>query len=305
MNCKFMSKKNAAIITVAIVLIGLTVCGSLWDYQMAKTLYWGQLPSENLFGVVFAFIGILPTFVGWAFLGASILYLSRKQCQSKKKRGWLTALSVLLFVLAFFYFCNTLFLVNESAFSVHWAIAYSVGVAVLAGAAFLGYWLSKHSDNPELLKKVLFLTAVSLVTMVIIMSSKEIMDRPRFRWVMQMGKPEYFRNWWQSGSELQASQSANVVSDEFSSFPSGHSAYAMFAIFLFPAFADYTAKCKKYRGLLFVGGCLWWGLTALSRLTVGAHYVTDVCIAGLVTIAAYAIVALLFRRFQKEKDKFV
>ncbi|MBQ5930574.1 MAG: phosphatase PAP2 family protein, partial [Clostridia bacterium] len=232
-------------------------------------------------------------------------YLSRKQCQSKKKRGWLTALSVLLFVLAFFYFCNTLFLVNESAFSVHWAIAYSVGIAVLAGAAFLGYWLSKNSDNPELLKKVLFLTAVSLVTMVIIMSTKEIMDRPRFRWVMQTGNPEYFRNWWQSGSALKASQGANVVSDDFSSFPSGHSAYAMFAIFLFPAFADYAKNCKKHRALLFVGGCLWWVLTALSRLTVGAHYVTDVCIAGLITIAAYAIVALLFRCFQKKKDNFV
>ena len=141
--------------------------------------------------------------------------------------------------------------------------------------------------------------------MVIIMSTKEIMDRPRFRWVMQTGNPEYFRNWWQSGSALKASQGANVVSDDFSSFPSGHSAYAMFAIFLFPAFADYAKNCKKYRALLFVGGCLWWVLTALSRLTVGAHYVTDVCIAGLITIAAYAIVALLFRRFQKKKDNFV
>ena len=294
-------KKHAAMIAVSVVLLVLTVIGSLWDYEISKAVYLGERPSENFFGVAFAFVGVIPTFVGWAFLGASILYLSRKQCQSKKKRGWLTALSVLLFVLAFFYFCNTLFLVNESAFSVHWAIAYSIGIAILALGAFLGYWLSKNSDNPEFLKKVLFLTAVSLVTMVIIMSTKEIMDRPRFRWVMQTGNPEYFRNWWRSGSALKASQGANVVSDDFSSFPSGHSAYAMFAVFIFPAIAEFKTKWKKYRVVLCVVGFIWWALTAFSRLTVGAHYLTDVSIAAMVTIFTYVVIALLFYFLKKKK----
>ncbi|MBO5481212.1 MAG: phosphatase PAP2 family protein [Clostridia bacterium] len=281
----------------------LTVCGSFWDYAIATALYLGQQPTDNFFGVLFAFIGVIPTFVGWSFLGASILYLSKKRDLSIAKRRWLTALSVLLFVLSFFYFCNTLFMVNESAFPVHWAIAYPIGIAVIFAAAVLGYKLSKASDNPNLLRSVLFLTLVSLVTMLIIMLTKEIMNRPRFRWVMETGNPEFFRNWWQSGKDIKDALGSGVVSDDFASFPSGHSAYAMFAIFLFPAFADYLPKWQKYRGLLFICGVVWWALTALSRLTVGAHYLTDVCIAALVTVLVYEAATWIKYGIQKKREK--
>lgn len=297
--------KKKGLMAVTVLLIALTVLGSFLDYQTAQAVYIGQMPNENFFGVLFAFIGIIPTFVGWSFLGASILCLARKQDLGKKKRGFLTALSVLLFVLSFFYFCNTLFLVNETAFSVHWAIAYSVGVATISLAAYLGYKLAKNSKNPNLLKKILFLTAVSLLTMVVVMLTKELMDRPRYRLVIETGRADFFRNWWQSGSAVKESLGANAVSDEFASFPSGHSAYAMFAIFIFPLLADYTARLEKYRGVLFIGGVLWWGLTAFSRMTVGAHYLTDVCIAGLVTVFAYVFVLwvkVLVARGKKAKE---
>ena len=297
--------KKKGLMVVTILLLALTIFGSFLDYQTAQLVYIGQKPKENFFGVLFAFIGIIPTFVGWSFLGASILYLARKQDFGKKKRGWLTALSVLLFVLSFFYFCNTLFLVNENAFPVHWAAAYSIGVVTLLIAAYFGYKLAKNSKNPELLKKILFLTAVSLLTMVIIMLTKEIMDRPRYRLVLEEGNADFFRNWWQSGSAVKEALSTDVVSDEFASFPSGHSAYAMFAIFLFPLLAEYMDRLKAYRGLLFIGGVAWWALTALARMTVGAHYLTDVCIAGLVTIFAYVFVLCVKAIVARGKKKKV
>ena len=180
-----MCKKRYLIaLTFAVVL--LAGLGSVFDLQIAQAVYFGERFKENPFGIIFAFIGIIPTFVGWSFLGASILYLARKKVEEKKKRGWLTALAVLLFVLSFFYFCNTLFLVNASAFSVHWSIAYSIGLAVIIGAAYLGYVLSKNSDNAQLLNRLLFLTVVSLVTMVVTMLTKELMCRPRYRFVLGM-----------------------------------------------------------------------------------------------------------------------
>ena len=293
-------KRGIGIFSIVVLLLLLTCWGSFKDYQLAQNFYLGQTAKENIFGVIFAFIGILPTFVGWSFLGASILYLAKNKVAHAKKRGWLIALAVFLFVLAFFFFCNTLMMVNDTAFSVHWAIAYSIGITVLVGVAFLGYALAKRSNNPVLLEKLLFLVAISLITMIVVMSTKGIMDRPRFRWVMKMPSTEYFRNWWESGSSIKEKFAASAVSDEFSSFPSGHSAYAMFAIFLFPAFADFLPKLEKHRTMLFWGGFVWWALTAFSRLTVGAHYLTDVCIAGLITIAAYAL-ALLLRKYLRKK----
>lgn len=133
------------------------------------------------------------------------------------------------------------------------------------------------------------------MTLLIVSITKELMCRPRFRFVLAMDNADYFRSWWESGRSIKASLSAELVTDEFASLPSGHSAYSMFAIFMFPVLADYLRGFKKFKPYLFVFGFLWWASTALSRLTVGAHYLTDITIAGLVTIIAYIIVSFAKR----------
>lgn len=297
-----MQKQSRILISItAAILLALTVCGSILDLEIARVLYIGEKPDENIFGIIFSYVGIIPTFVGWSFLGASILYLSKKHIENIKKRRWLIAFAVLLFVLSFFYFCNTLYLSNANAFKVHFAVAYSIGIAVISIAAYLGYKLSERSENEELLKKALFLAAVSLLTLIIISATKEIMCRPRFRFVLAMDNTDYFRSWWQSGRSLKNDLGMGIESDEFASLPSGHSAYSMFAIFLFPALADYICELQKFKPYLFVLGLFWWAITALSRLTVGAHYLTDVTIAGLITILAYIIVLVAQRIYLKRK----
>lgn len=292
---------NLSICIVVAILLALTGCGSIWDFEIANAVYRGQTPSENIFGIIFSYIGIIPTFVGWSFLGASIFYLSKKQVENTRKRRLLMAFAVLLFVLSFFYYCNTLYLSNANTFKVHFAVAYSIGIMVICIAAYFGYKLSEKSKDSELLNKVLFLVAVSLVTLLIISITKELMCRPRFRFVLATDNADYFRSWWQSGRSIKESLGTEIVTDEFASFPSGHSAYSMFAIFLFPILADYKSGLKKFKTHLFILGFLWWGATAFSRLTVGAHYLTDVAIAGLVTIIAYLIVSFVKQIYLKRK----
>lgn len=297
-----MQKQNYISISItATILFALTVCGSIWDFDIANAVYIGQMPSENIFGIMFSYIGIIPTFVGWSFLGATIYYLSKKQIENTKKRRWLMGFAILLLVLSFFYYCNTLYISNANAFKVHFAVAYSIGIAIIFVAAYLGYKLSEKSEDSELLNKALFLAAVSLVTLVIISATKELMCRPRFRFVLATNNTDYFRSWWQSGRSIKETLGTDVVTDEFASLPSGHSAYSMFAIFLFPALADYVRGLKKFKPHLFAIGFVWWALTAISRLTVGAHYLTDVTIAGLVTIMAYIIVSVVKRVYLKRK----
>lgn len=206
-------------------------------------------------------------------------------------------------MLSFFYFCNTLYLANSNAFKIHFAVAYSIGISIISVAAYLGYKLSKKSKDGELLKKAILLAAVSLITLIIISCTKKIMCRPRFRFVLAMDNASYFINWWQNGWSIRNSLTINAVSDEFSSFPSGHSAYSMFAIFILPFLADYVNGLKKFKPLLFVLGFIWWVATALSRLTMGAHYLTDVAVAGLVTIIAYATVSVINKIYSKRKTK--
>lgn len=287
---------NFSIFMVSAILIALTIFGSVFDLEIAHAIYIGQTPSENLFGIIVSYIGIIPTFVGWSFLGACILCLSKKQVENPAKRRWLTVLAILLFVISFFYFCTTLYVSNLNAFKVHFAVAYPLGSAILFVAAYFGYKLSQKSEDSELLKKTLFLVAISLVTLLIISATKELMCRPRFRFVLATDNIEYFKNWWQSGREIKTSLGMGIESDEFASLPSGHSAYSMFAIFMFPALSEYIREIKKFKIYLFGLGFTWWVITALSRLTLGAHYLTDVTIAGLVTILAY-IMVLVAERF--------
>lgn len=42
-------------------------------------------------------------------------------------------------------------------------------------------------------------------------------------------------------------------------------------------------------------------MTAFSRLTVGAHYLTDVTIAGLITILAYVVVSIVRKIYLTRK----
>ena len=287
---------NFSIFMVSAILIALTIFGSVFDLEIAHAIYIGQTPSENLFGIIVSYIGIIPTFVGWSFLGACILCLSKKQVENPAKRRWLTVLAILLFVISFFYFCTTLYVSNLNAFKVHFAVAYPLGSVILFVAAYFGYKLSQKSEDSELLKKTLFLVAISLVTLLIISATKELMCRPRFRFVLATDNIEYFKNWWQSGREIKTSLGMGIESDEFASLPSGHSAYSMFAIFMFPALSEYIRGIKKFKIYLFGLGFAWWVITALSRLTLGAHYLTDVTIAGLVTILAY-IMVLVAERF--------
>lgn len=290
---------NFSIFMVSAILIALTIFGSVFDLEIANAIYIGQTPSENLFGIIVSYIGIIPTFVGWSFLGASILCLSKKQVENLTKRRWLTVLAILLFVISFFYFCTTLYVSNLNAFEVHFSVAYPLGSAILFVAAYFGYKLSQMSEDSELLKKTLFLVAISLVTLLIISATKELMCRPRFRFVLATDNIEYFKNWWQSGRAIKTSLGMGIESDEFASLPSGHSAYSMFAIFMFPALAEYIRGIKKFKIYLFGLGFAWWVITALSRLTLGAHYLTDVTIAGLVTILAYIMVLVAERFYVK------
>jgi membrane-associated phospholipid phosphatase len=181
-------------------------------------------------------------------------------------------------------------------------VAYSIGIAVICVVAYLGYKLSEKSDDSKLLSKALTLAVVSLLTLLIISTIKELMCRPRFRFVLAMDNPDYFRSWWQSGRSIKESLGTKIVTDEFASLPSGHSAYSMFAIFIFPVLVDYVRALKKCKLLLFVLGFVWWALTAFSRLSVGAHYLTDVTIAGMVTILSYGIVSIVKRIYLKRKS---
>ena len=70
-------QSHISIFVAAAILLVLTAYGSICDVEIAKAIYIGETPAENIFGIIFSYIGIIPTFVGWSFLGASIFFCQR------------------------------------------------------------------------------------------------------------------------------------------------------------------------------------------------------------------------------------
>lgn len=45
----------------------------------------------------------------------------------------------------------------------------------------------------------------------------------------------------------------------------------------------------------FILGIIWWILTAYSRITIGAHYLTDVSFGEMITLIGYLITLLILK----------
>ena len=117
--------------------------------------------------------------------------------------------------------------------------------------------------------------------------------RVRMRQIYKTSE-SYFTPWWQAGSTLKKKLMAEgVSSDEFRSFPSGHTACAACAMLIGLLPTLRKGKEKRTR-LLFILGCLWAAAVAISRIWMGAHFLTDVTMAWLIALGMCALCVHLF-----------
>jgi membrane-associated phospholipid phosphatase len=286
-------------IVLICVLIAMLLFASFYDLEISQKCYIGQNPKDNIFGIIFSYIGVIPTFVGWSFLATIILFLSKSVC-IRKTRIFLKIIAIFQYVLAFFFLNNSIMFTNNHIINIHWPLAYSIGTLILLFSIYGGYLFSKKSNNKNLLSEAVFISLISIITMFFTMTIKEIMVRPRYAFVLEMNDYNFFINWWENGRALKNSVGESVDSEYFKSFPSGHSSYSMFSVFIFPFLNKFNNTFLKKERVLFFCGIIWWMLTAYSRITIGAHYLSDVCCAGLITMISYLITTFIY--FKKNRQ---
>lgn len=138
------------------------------------------------------------------------------------------------------------------------------------------------------------LCLATLLAPVAINLIKDPWARPRYRAIVVTdGLP--FQNWWQAGTALRDQFTAmDVPKEEFKSFPSGHTSEAalMVLLGLLPAAIP---KMKKWEPLLVGSGLALPILVAISRIIMGAHFLSDVTVGFACT---YIIAFLLVWAFQ-------
>lgn len=272
-------------ITLA-ALVLFMIAGSIWDLQISKWIYPGH---ENSFGQFFAAFGELPAFLALTCSGALLLVY-----RERINPAWsalIAACGAALIVMGLV-LCVHEATDNVPALPMWVALLVALFTAAIAAAGIIYY--ARGASAKTVVRFVLTLAAVSIGTMLIINIVKVPWGRARMRLITLTGNESYFSPWWKAGSELKKKLVADgVSSDEFRSFPSGHTACAACAMLL-SLLPTLKKGAEKRIRLLFAVGCGWCAVTAFTRLHMGAHFLTDVTMAWLIALGMCVLSVYLF-----------
>ncbi len=281
---------------IAIMVAGFII-GSFYDFQINEALF----SRNDTFSLIISVLGTVPGYCVLSFIAGGCLYIGLKN-----KVPHIAWRIVAFFCVGAGAFCSVFFMGREffgpNGFyfiGVHRAWGYLIALAPAVAVGFLGYYLTSKS-NYEKLWLVYFIIALvyllSLVGGVTVI--KSIVHRPRFR-SLGMVPDLDFHNWWVPCKEykdyLLYAQEHNIalIEEEFKSFPSGHAGTA--ATFMcFAIFLPYIDEKYDTASLVtYICGGLWYLLVSSARMRVGAHFLSDVSMGGLLCIVPYFVAKVL------------
>ena len=289
-----MVKKWDFLIVIGIALIGIVV-GSFIDLQISQHLYF----PNNTFGVVFAGLGEAPGYAAFSFVATLALLLG-----IKSYHRWFQKVPLILFgaagiVLSIYFQADHMVCVDGFNIPSLWYVGVIVATIISAVGVLFGIYVFKNSKAENLILYVVTLCFIIIVAILLVQGVKIIMQRPRFRFLIsEEGSLEYFCSWWQRGHDVKIAF-PDIASDEFKSFPSGHTNVGALLI---PVVAYLPTMCEKIKvnaRILFYGAFVYTLVLAVSRITVAAHFLTDVSFGILFTALVYFAFDILFTKCKK------
>ena len=264
-------KKNQKFLLAALGLAAalLLAAAAFYDLAIDQALY----APHNPFGIVLEAFCYWPLYLPFVLLGAVWTFLYRDN-PSRHVLGE-------VLVIAFFYVLFTQSLPNLARRGLLplSGTALTLGAVVLTFAATVAAISLASRCSRAALIRLDFLAKLGIVLCladnVVINLLKMLWSRMRFDDMAAAGDFSAFTPWYRWGA---------VAGN--TSFPSGHTAAAcgVLVLLALPALFDWW----KGKELTLTAGCYGYiALTALSRLIMGRHYLSD-------TVAAAVIMTLLY-----------
>ncbi len=260
-----------SLIVLAVLLTLLAI--SDWDYTASIAL-----GNENsIWAEFFNRFGELPATIG-LLLATTILYGGRKRDVAWK--NLVSSIFGILFMLVFSYFIimqpiNYAFEEAVDGTPQIWTILNIVLALILFAGALL--WTLK--TEPEKFRKwkseALVLLILVISEMILVNVVKIVWARPRMRSITSI---EEFKHWF----EISGPSNDN----ELKSFPSGHTGNAMVIL----AYGMFISKLKpNWFKPFVVFAILWTVLVMVSRVVLGAHFLSDVLVGAYITLFLFAL----------------
>lgn len=277
-----MKQARIPLIVVAVLGIAFLIVGSFVDLNLSQSL--GANPGHVL-GLIISVIAPTLGFAGLCLIGGGFLALGLR----KEDRTWHRVLfiiaAVAIYGVSIHYAGKEYFGVNGFYGSAHKVVGYLIAALPLAGAEALGYFLVRNTKNPKAWILLLIACGVAFIALVPGTTAlKEIFHRPRYRVVMAY-EDIAFHNWWEPCKNYKDLMAAHgLESEEFKSFPSGHSTEISLLFIAFTFVPMLNEKLKKYQIWLYVGAFALFIATAFGRIASAAHFLSDVSMGMLLAV---------------------
>ena len=265
-----------------VAVIGI-ILGSFFDLSISKMI----ASADSGYGLLISAIGPTIGFAAVAAMGGGFISLA---VRGKYK----AALKVLFYILAacclgvaIYYPAGEYFGINGFYGAAPKWIGYLIVAPIEIAAMVGGFFLFKDCQNRKMwIVFVVVIVTLCIVLLAVIPTIKDNMHRPRYRLIATVND-ELFHNWWEATPNYkELIEKYGTVSENFKSFPSGHTAEASILLVAFTFLPLAHEKFERYQIPLFIGGCLVVILVAFARILAAAHFLSDVSMGACITLTA-------------------
>lgn len=298
-----------AVLWFVLIFGALVTIASLLDLQISifltkGTLIQGQYFSTSQFGLFFETMGSAPIWVLGAI--AAIIFLWNAARGKNKPLSIILPiiLAVLSVLLLYFFYEGMLGYMFEKVDAENYTkVPYVIAIAVFmsaitAGLIILAFKFVKP-ETAKILMKFALVIVCTAVFYLLIDIIKSPVGRIRFRTMNAIGDSNFynFTDWWVINGKRAV---PNLPSDNCKSFPSGHtfSAGVIYSLICLPYLLP-SLNRRWIKITLLAGTIVYTGVVGVSRIVVGAHFMSDVLFGGTIAFLA----AMLFKEIFVDKCK--
>lgn len=300
----------------------LILIAAFFDLAINKALY----NPHSLYGQYFAKLGELPSYIAAPTVGVILFYQGFGK--TKGQTVFYKAVSAALIFVGWFYAISGWYWENFIQEDLAYAIVYQIVFSAIFTLALI---LACAKVDKKLMRKLLFfalfLAITAALSNLIVQIMKILWSRQRFR-TMTPENPanasliaayasdgDFFKGfspWYKPQAlfphplrtDAYVSAYKAVDHDTFKSFPSGHTvaAAASFGIIMLP---EMFKKLAKYKWMFWVFPAVYTVLVAISRIVMGAHYLSDVVFGGYIGFGTAVLVRwLMLPRMDKFNARY-
>jgi len=292
--------KTAGIISIvmACIFAATFVIGTFTDHKIAPALF----HDMNIGALIVSTVGIYIFCAFYAFFFGALFSQAVNLPKEHKRRTLYITLIIILGTVTLLICGGSVLDINNLGGIFPFVqrdvpqmiIMFIVGLLPVSA---IGYLSCKKRSDAMLAKHLILVLSAMTVSFFLYELVKMGLPRPRYRLVSKGYEGISFRRWYEpvkNKAELIARH--NINKDDFKSFPSGHTSNSIMNITLFPALGLVYPKLKEKSMFMLVLGLCVGIAVLLSRMILGAHFLSDVSCGGFVASVVSAVYYRLYKK---------